>query len=119
MAVSKQKRKRRKGWKTGRLHWPGSEHDGHDHAGMAERLKPLEETEEFKASPQTDEGNSTADDTIRVDSTTVPMPEHLVEDEREGASIFRLEPVVLFILVAMLAFIAFVAWQITLMPAKQ
>ena len=119
MAVSKGKRKRRKGWKTGRLHWPGSDHDGHDHAGMAELLKPLEETEEFKESPQTDEGNSTADDTIRVDSKSVQMPEQFAEDEREGARIFRLEPVVLFILVAMLVFIAFVAWQITLMPAKQ
>ena len=116
MAVSKQKRKRRKGWKTGRLHWPGSEHDGHDHAGMAERLKPLEETEEFKDSPQTDERPGAADDTIRVDSSTVPMPENFVEEAREGASIFRLEPVVLVILGVMLAFIGFIAWQITLMP---
>lgn len=112
------KKRRRKGWKTGRLHWPGSDHRGHDHAGMAERLKPLEETGEFKESPQTDESPGAADDTIRVDNKSVPMPEHLVEDEREGASIFRLEPVVLFILVAMLAFIAFVAWQISRMPVK-
>ena len=84
---------------------------------MAERLKPLEETEEFKESPQV-EGKRGAD-TIRVDSKSVPMPEHLVEDEdREGAAIFRLEPVVVSILIAMLAFIAFVAWQITLMPEK-
>ena len=117
MAVSKGKRKRKKGWKTGRLHWPGSHHDEHEHDDVAERLKPLEETEEFKDSPQV-EGRGQADDTIRVDSTNVPMPEHLVEDEREGASIFRLEPVVLFILVTMLAFIAFIAWQITLMPQK-
>ena len=31
---------------------------------------------------------------------------------------FRLEPVAVFILVAMLAFIAFIAWQISLMPDK-
>ena len=117
MAVSKAKRKRRKGWKTGRLHWPGSHHHEQDEPDMAERLKPLEETEEFKESPQV-EGKRGAD-TIRVDSKSVPMPEHFIEDEREGASIFRLEPVVLFILVVMLAFIAFVAWQIMLMPAKQ
>ena len=115
MAVSR--RKRKKGWKTGRLHWPGSHHHEHDEPDVAERLKPLEETEEFKESPQV-EGKRGAD-TIRVDSKSVPMPEHFIEDEREGASIFRLEPVVLFILVVMLAFIAFVAWQITLMPAKQ
>jgi hypothetical protein len=114
--VSKQKRKRKKGWKTGRLHWPGSHHHEHDEPDLAERLKPLEETEEFKESPQV-EGKRGAD-TIRVDSKSVPMPDHLIAEEREGASIFRLEPVVVFVLVAMLAFIAFIAWQITLMPAK-
>lgn len=115
MAVSRKKKRKR--WKTDRLHWPGSHHHEHDdHDGVAERLKPLEETAEFKNSPQV-EGKSNAD-TIRVDSTSIPMPEHLVEDEREGASIFRLEPVVLFVLVFMLAFIAFVAWQITTMPPR-
>ena len=58
------------------------------------------------------------DDTIRVDNKSVPMPEHLIDDEREGASTFRLEPVVFVILVSMLAFIAFIAWQVTLMPGK-
>ena len=115
MAVSR--RKKKKGWKTGRLHWPGSHHHEQDEPDMAERLKPLEETEEFKESPQV-EGKRGAD-TIRIDSKSVPMPEHLLDDEREGANIFRLEPVVLFILVVMLAFIVFVAWQITLMPAKK
>ena len=114
--MSKHRRKKRKGWKTGRLHWPGSHHHEHDEPDLAERLKPLEETEEFKESPQV-EGKRAAD-TIRVDSKSVPMPEQFVEEDREGASIFRLEPVVLFILLAMLAFIAFIAWQITLMPAK-
>lgn len=116
--MSKGKRKRRKGWKTGRLHWPGSEHDGHDHAGMAERLKPLEETKEFKESAQTDERPGASHDTIRIDNKSITMPEQLAEEEREGASIFRLEPVVLVILVSMLAFITFIAWQITLMPEK-
>ena len=115
MAVSRNERKRQKGWKTGRLHWPGSHHDEHEHDDVAERLKPLEETEEFEESPQV-EGKRGAD-TIRVDSSTVPMPESLMDDdEREGASIFKLEPVVLFVLLFMLAFIGFIAWQITLMP---
>ncbi|HEX8292132.1 MAG TPA: hypothetical protein VF570_10275 [Pyrinomonadaceae bacterium] len=118
MSKGKHRGRRKKGWKTGQFHWPGSHHDGHDHAGMAERLTPLEETEEFKDSPQVGERPGAADDTIRVDSKSVPMPEHLVDDEREGASIFRLEPVVFFIIVAMLTFIAFVTWQITLMPEK-
>lgn len=116
--MSKNKRKRRKGWKTGRLHWPGSHHHEHDEPDIAERLTPLEETAEFKDSPQVEGQQRVADDTIRVDSKSVPMPDHLIDDEREGASIFRLEPVVVSILIAMLAFIAFVAWQITLMPEK-
>ncbi len=116
--MSKGKGRRGKRWKTGRLHWPGSRHDGreHDQDGEAARLTPLEETEAFEESPQR-EGKENADDTIRVDSSVVPMPGHLMDDdEREGTSIFRLEPVVVFILVAMLLFMAFVAWQITLMP---
>ena len=111
------RKKGRKGWKTGRLHWPGSHHHGHDHAEEAARLTPLEETEEFKDSLQ-QEGIRKADDTIRVDNKSVPMPEHLLEEEREGSSIFRLEPVVLVILIGMLAFIAFIAWQVARMPPK-
>jgi hypothetical protein len=120
VVVSKAKGKR-KGWKTGRLHWPGSAHrhgPDSERGQEADRLTPLEETEEFKDSPQSDSNQRAADDTIRVDSKSVPMPEHLIEDEREGASIFRLEPVVVFLLVVTLAFIAFIAWQITLMPEK-
>ena len=105
--------KKRRG--TGRLHWPGT---GHEHDGdEAERLRPLEEIEAFKDSAQRD-GDRAAKDTIRVDSTSVRMPDNLVGEEREGGTIFRLEPVVVFLLVGMLAFIAFIAWQITLMPAK-
>jgi hypothetical protein len=116
--VAVKKKKGKRSWKTGPLHWPGSHHKGHDHAGMAERLTPLEETEDFKDTPQTDESPGAADGTIRVDNTSVPMPEHLLEEDREGSSIFRLEPVVVFVLVLMLSFIAFVAWQVTLMPEK-
>jgi hypothetical protein len=119
VAVSKGKRKRRKGWKTGRLHWPGSHHHEHEHDDVAQRLTPLEETEEFKDSPQREGSPQGTDDTIRIDSKSVPMPEHLIDEDREGASIFRLEPVVLCILVVMLVFIAFIVWQITLMPVKQ
>lgn len=109
------KKKRSRRWKTGPLHWPGSRHD---HAeNVAGRLAPLEETEAFEESPQKDTTHA-PDDTIRVDGKSVQMPDGFVEDEREGASIFRLEPVALAILLAMLAFIAFVAWQISLMPNK-
>jgi hypothetical protein len=89
-----------------------------DHLETSGRLAPLEEREEFKRSSQRDAGRA-ATDTIRVDSTNVKMPEHFVADERDAASTFRLHPVVVAILVIMLAFIAFIAWQITLMPAPQ
>jgi hypothetical protein len=114
MAVKGNRGRRRK-WKTGRLHWPGGrvEHE-EDAAG---RLAPLEETEAFRDSQQKDSARA-PDDTIRVDSRSVQMPDSFAEDEREGASIFRVEPVALFILLVMLAFIAFVAWQISLMPVK-
>jgi hypothetical protein len=110
-----------KKWKTGRLHWPGSgrghNHDESHKSKIAERLTPLEETKEFKASPQSD-GKREADDTIRVDSTSIHMPESFIDEDREGSSIFRLEPVAVFIIALMLAFIAFIAWQITHMPVQ-
>ena len=112
MAVTKKGHR----WRTGPLHWPGGRHEHEEN--VADRLTPLEETDAFKESQQVDSTHA-ADDTIRVDSASVPMPETFAEEEREGASIFRLEPVVLFILVVMLAFIAFVAWQIMTMPPKQ
>jgi hypothetical protein len=84
----------------------------------AARLAPLEETGAFEDSPQKDASAHTPDDTIRVDGRSVPMPESFAEEGREGASIFRLEPVALVILLVMLAFIAFVAWQVSLMPTK-
>ncbi|HVF41444.1 MAG TPA: hypothetical protein VM936_00440 [Pyrinomonadaceae bacterium] len=116
MAVKKKAKGRR--WKTGRLHWPGSGHDHHEHeADAAEKLAPLEETDAFRESQQK-ESEHVPDDTIRVDSKSVQMPESFADDDREGASIFRLEPVAVFILLAVLAFMAFLAWQISLMPDK-
>ena len=112
MAVKKKKRGR---WQTGRLHWPGRRHR-HDHQDEADLLTPLEETAEFKDSPQRD--GKRAADTIRVDGASVKMPEHLVDDEREGGAIFRLEPVVLFLLALMLVFVALVAWRAAEMPPR-
>ena len=113
MAVKKKGKGQR--WKTGPLHRPGGVQEHEEDA--AQRLAPLEETDAFNDSQQKDSTHA-PDDTIRVDSASVQMPESFVDDEREGASIFRLEPVAVAILLAMLAFIAFVAWQISLMPDK-
>ena len=113
MAVKKKKR-----WKTGRLHMPGGHHGEENGHAAAERLAPLEEQDGFKKSQQSDGKQSKINDTIRVDKNSVKMPENLVEDERDAASTFRLDTAVLVILGVMLAIIAFIAWQISMMPEK-
>lgn len=90
---------------------------GRDEEELAARLAPLEETDAFEESGQRN-GSAKRDDTIRVDRNSVRMPERFLEEERDAAEVFRLDPAVLFILIVMLVFIAFVAWQISLMPAK-
>ena len=114
MAVKKKKR-----WKTGRLHMPGGHHGDENGHAAAERLAPLEEQEQFRKSQQSDGNRSLIKDTIRVDNSSVKVPENLVEEERDAASTFRLDTAVLVILGVMLAFIAFVAWQISRMPVKE
>ncbi|MBC7933151.1 MAG: hypothetical protein H7Z38_21520 [Rubrivivax sp.] len=115
--------KKTKKWKTGRLHWPGShhEHDGNDNADLdvaAARLAPLEETKDFDKSPQSEGRKDGTDDTIRVGAGDVRLPDQLNDEDRDAASVFRLGPVALFIVTVALAFVAFITWQITLMPAK-
>jgi len=107
-------KKKRKKWKPWHAHGPGDQH-GHED-DLAERLTPLEETEAFRESEQTDGRPGAVKDTIRVDSSSVRLPEKFLAEERGAADTFRLHPVVVAILAVMLAFIAFVAWQITLMP---
>ena len=108
---------KKKRWRTDRLRWPGGRRREHE-AEMAARLTPLEEMEEFRDSPQKDAGRGASDDTIRVDSASVRLPDRLVEGDEGGDSAFRLDAAVVVITALMLAFAAFVAWQITLMPAK-
>ncbi|HEX7177885.1 MAG TPA: hypothetical protein VF240_21680 [Pyrinomonadaceae bacterium] len=88
-------------------------------AELSARLAPLEETAAAdKMHQAVPEGLPVNDDTIRVNTAALNLPERLVEEERTGARIFYLDPIVVAILVFMLAFIAFIAWRITLMPAK-
>ena len=88
-------------------------------AELSARLAPLEEVVEAdKLHQAVPDGRPANDDTIRVNTASLNLPKRLVEEERTGASIFYLDPVVVAILVFMLAFIAFIAWRITLMPAK-
>jgi hypothetical protein len=112
--------KKTKKWKTGRLHWPGSNHvhEGEADADAAARLTPLEELEEFEDSPQSDGHKSSADDTIRVGSGSVRMPEQLIDEDRDASSVFRLDAIAVVLLILFAVFVAFIAWQITLMPEK-
>lgn len=85
---------------------------------LSERLAPLEELGAAKAAEQAG-GNgdvAVADDTIRVDSSKLKLPGKLVDEDRDVAGVFRLDPLVIVILAAFLCFVAFIAWQITLMP---
>jgi hypothetical protein len=110
--------KKKKKWKTGRLHLPGGHvHQDDGEGDIAARLTPLEELKEFEDSPQSEGHKGSTDDTIRVGSSSVRMPE-LSDEDRDAASTFKLNPTVLFLLVILLGFVAFIAWQITLMPPK-
>ncbi len=88
---------------------------------LAHRLAPLEEMQESAKLQQAVPNGKPAsgvDDTIRVDSSSIKLPEKIVEEEREGFDIFHPDPIVVWIAGLLLAFIAFIAWQITRMPVK-
>lgn len=109
------KRKRKK-WRPHHVHAPADNHL-HDEDPAA-RLTPLEETAAFTDSAQADDSRAGVNDTIRVDRNSLKLPEKFIEDERGTAETFRPDGIVVALLAAALAFIAFIAWQITLMPEK-
>lgn len=65
-----------------------------------------------------EEQDATANDNGRivVDGGQVKLPEGLVDESEESSNIFHLEPVVIVVLLITLAFVAFIIWQISLMP---
>ena len=88
---------------------------------LAARLAPLEETDAVEETRQAVPAEGHApDDTIRVNTAAVKVPNKFSEEERQGARIFYLEPVVIVILVLMFIFIGFIAWQAAIMtpPGK-
>lgn len=95
-----------------------------DIAELAAQLAPLEERADPAAVKQvgidllSGNGESAPDSgAIIVDKDLSHVPRDMMESGGEG-TFLGMEPVVLVILGLMLAFIAFVAWQITEMPAK-
>lgn len=96
---------------------------------LSAMLAPLEELKPEAVAPPPEEsapsGNGDGDGgyhdaTIRVDSKSVKMPERLLDEDepRKGLRVFHVEPLVFVVVALMLAFMAFIAWQITLMPPK-
>ena len=75
-------------------------------AQLAAQLAPLEEQKNVATQER---------GAIVVDSESL-SPHYGMENEEESRP-FRIEPVVLVILILMLGYIAFIAWQISQMPA--
>jgi hypothetical protein len=91
---------------------------------LAAQLAPLEERAKAAAIKQvgidspSGNGQATADSgAIIVDKDLSHVPRDMM-DEGGDKTFLGIEPVVLVILGLMLTFIAFIAWQISQMPAK-
>lgn len=95
-----------------------------DTTQLAAELAPLEEQKKREAPEQGEsaQGGSHGGATqeygaIVVGNENVRLSEDIIEG-RAGSTVLGMEPVVLAILAFMLAFIAFIAWQISLMPLE-
>ena len=95
-----------------------------DTAQLAAQLAPPEEVDKRNAAEQV-AVNASPDDAkvdprfaaIVVDNEGLQVPVDIMEGGNEKTYL-GMEPVVLVILGVMLLFIAFIAWQITLMPVE-
>jgi hypothetical protein len=91
---------------------------------LAAQLAPLEEQDKPAAENQlgtplnthTGQGDRQFD-TIIVDHEHLKVPTDIMEN-RDEKQFLGIEPVVLVVLILILSFIGFIAWQISLMPAK-
>lgn len=95
-----------------------------DTAQLAAQLAPLEEVDKSSAAKQLGVGPPLVEDkvdphfaAIVVDNEGLHVPVDIMEGGNEK-TYMGMEPVVLVILGVMLIFIAFIAWQISLMPAE-
>jgi hypothetical protein len=77
---------------------------------LARQLAPPEERARAGGARRNHNGGA-----IVLDTGALKLPEGLVEAEEKQARLLGLEPVVIVILAVMLAFTAFIAWQITRM----
>ena len=86
-----------------------------DTAQLAAQLAPLEEHKRSENERTADSNQQSG--AIVVDNKNLTLPKEVMEGGY-GKPVLRIEPVVLVILILMLTFIAFIAWQISLMPAE-
>ena len=63
--------------------------------------------------------NQNGDGAIVVDNAKLTLPKGVIEDEKDGARLFGMNPVVLFVFCFALAFIAFIAYLISIEPAAK
>jgi hypothetical protein len=86
---------------------------------LAERLAPLEELATKKPAARVDNSQVVAQEegAIVVGRNKPALPKDVIDrSDRNGS--FGLEPVVIVIVGLMLAFIVFIAWQISRLPAQ-
>ena len=91
---------------------------------LAAQLAPLEEQDKPAAEQQIGshlEATNTHQQrdygAIVVDNVNLKFPKGIIEGSEEK-QFLGMEPVVLVVLMIVLGFIAFIAWQISLMPAR-
>ena len=106
------------------LHRRARKHKKGDTAQLAAQLAPLEELDKGSAAkqigispPLSDPQSDPHYGAIVVDNEGLHVPKDIMEGGDEK-TFFGMEPVVLVILGAMLIFIAFIAWQISLLPTE-
>ncbi len=107
-----------------RVHFRKHKRNKGDTDQLAAQLAPLEEQDKPAAEQQIGSPlESTSSEQQRdygaivVDNVSLNLPKGIIEG-REEKQFLGIEPVVLVVLIIVLSFIAFIAWQISLMPAR-
>jgi hypothetical protein len=85
---------------------------------LAAQLAPLEEQNQDAARKQgaaVESGSNNGGGAIRIDNQDLRLPKGV--NEAEGESPLGIDPLVVVILAVLLAYVVFIAWQVSLMPA--
>jgi hypothetical protein len=90
-------------------HYTGERKKGNT-AELSAKLAPLEEKRGEGVKPGSGNGGA-----IIVDKSSVKLPGGFADEDKATSRIFGFDPIAIVILILMLAFIAFIAWQVSLM----